>query len=223
MAGLASRDRSIRARLLHALIELSFVRISVAAGATQILPVIDDRGLRLEVRRLLVAFGARSCDVPSGQHEACLFVLSQRERGRLVSLKSMAAFAGVEVWRFGELACMPVRMTIRAAFELHLKQGVLAVRDVTSRAFQTRMSTLQWICTRGMFLDRECGRLPSIHRMARSALSSVRTLGELTAVRIGLVAIGALLESQWLSKISAGVALGAIDAGMFPFEPELGL
>lgn len=223
MAGLASHDRTIRARLLHALFELTFVRISVTAGATQTLPVIDDRRLRLKVRRLFVAFGARSCNVPSGQHEARLFVLSQRERGGLVSLKVMAAFAGVEVGCCGELACMLVRMTIGAAFELHLKQCVFTFRDVTSCAFETRMSALQRIRARRMLLDRERRGLPSVHRVARSALSAVRPLAELATVRIGLMAIHALLECQQLLEISAGMALGAIDAGMFPFERELGL
>jgi hypothetical protein len=57
--------------------------------------------------------------------------------------------------------------------------------------------------------------------MARSALSPVGPFGELTTMRIGLVAIYALLECHGLFEISTGVTLGAIDTGMFPFQREL--
>lgn len=121
MAGLASRYRTIRPRLLHALFELTFMRISMTASATQIVPVINNRGLRLELRRLFVAFSARGCDVASGQREAGFFVFGQGERGGFVSFKVMAAFASVEIRCRGELTCVLVQMTISAAFELHLK------------------------------------------------------------------------------------------------------
>jgi len=223
MAGLASRDRTIRPRLLHALFELTFMRISMTASATQIFPVINNRGLRLELRPLFVAFGARSCNVPSGQYEAGLFVFGQSEGGGFVSFEVMAAFASVEIRCRGELTCVLVRMTISATFELHLEQCVFAFRDVALGAFQTCMSALQRVRARSMFLDSECRRLPSVHVMARGALSAIGPLGELATVRIGLVAIHALLESQRLFEISASVALGTIDAGMLSFQRELRL
>src|SRR5579864_3828444 len=187
MAGLASGGRTIGAHLPHALFELAFVRISVTAGATQILPVINERGLRLELRRLFVAFSARGCDVASGQREAGLFVFGQGERGGFVSFKVMAAFASVEIRCCGELARVPVRMTICAAFELDLEQCVFALRDVALCAFQASMSALKRICARSMFLHIERRGFPSIDVMARSALSAIGTLGELTTVRIGLM------------------------------------
>ena len=134
----------------------------------------------------------------------------------------MAAFTPVEIRRRGELARMPVRMTICAAFKLHLKQSVFALWDVTLRAVETRMAALQWIRARSMFFDRERRRLPPVYRMARGALSRIRPISKLAAVRIGLVAIHALLESQRFLEIPACVALRAIDAGMFPLQRELG-
>ena len=223
MAGLASRGRAIGARLLHALFELSFVRISVATRATQILPVINDRRLRLEIRRFLVAFGARRGNMASRQHEVRFLVLGQSERGGFVSFKVMAAFTPVEVGCRGELARVLVRMTICAAFELHLKQSVFALWDVTLRAVETRMAALQRICARSVFFDRERRRLPPVYRVARGALSCIGSIGKLAAVRIGLVAIHALLESQRFFEVPACVALRAIDAGMFPLQRELGL
>ena len=223
MAGLASGDCTIGSRLLHTLFELSFVRITVATAATQILPVINDRRLRPELRGLLVTISTRDRDVPTRQYEVRLFVLSQTKRGRLVSLERMAAVAGVEVGRRHKLPRMIVGMAVGAAFEFDLEHCVIPSRDVTFRTFHHRMFALQRICARRVLLHGESRRLPSLHRMAGSALSALLMLGELATVRIGFVAIHALLKWQRLSEVSVGVALGAIDADMFPFQRELGL
>ena len=58
--------------------------------------------------------------------------------------------------------------------------------------------------------------------MAGGALYAARTLGKLAVVRIGLVTIHALLEYQWLLKVSVGVALGAIHGLVLAFERKLG-
>ena len=58
--------------------------------------------------------------------------------------------------------------------------------------------------------------------MAGSALPAVRTPGKLPIVRIGLVAVHALLEHQGFLKISAGVALGAVDTGVLAFQRKFG-
>ena len=91
------------------------------------------------------------------------------------------------------------------------------------RALQARVPALQRIRARGMLLHRECRRLPSLHGVAGSALAAVGTLGKLAVVRIGLVAIHALLERQRLLEIAIGVALRAIDAGVLAFERKLRL
>lgn len=58
--------------------------------------------------------------------------------------------------------------------------------------------------------------------MAGGALAAVSALGKLPVVRIGLVAIHALLERQGLLEISIGMALSAFDAGMLAFQRKLG-
>ena len=50
VTGFATGGGSIRSRLLHAFFELSFVRVIVATGAGQILPVIEHCGLGLKLR-----------------------------------------------------------------------------------------------------------------------------------------------------------------------------
>lgn len=66
VASLAPSRRSIGAHLLHAIFELTFVRILVTTRAIQILPVINDRGLGLKSRRFLVALRAGHGDMTTG-------------------------------------------------------------------------------------------------------------------------------------------------------------
>lgn len=58
--------------------------------------------------------------------------------------------------------------------------------------------------------------------MASGALAAIRTLGKLSLVGIGLVAIGALREGNRLFEIPAAVALDAAHHGVFSHQWELG-
>ena len=93
--------------------------------------------------------------MPARQHETSLFVLDRSESGGPVSFEIVTAVAAVEVRRCGELTGMLVGMTIGAALELNLEQGVLSFGDVTLHAFQTRMSALQRIVGGGVFFQRK--------------------------------------------------------------------
>src|SRR5579864_3566344 len=188
MARFASSDSSIFSSQLHAFLKLAFVRIRVATGAAQILPVVDDGRLRLKLRRFLMTIAAWYGDVPPGKHEVCLFVLGESKRGRLVSLEIVTPLACIEVRRRRKLSRMPVAMAVCTVLKLDLKQRVLPLRTVALHTFQPRMPSLQRIRACTMFLHRERGRLPPIHCMARSALSTARTLRELPVVWIGHVA-----------------------------------
>lgn len=77
MAGFTSRGRTVGPRLLHPLFELAFVRIRMATGTVQVLPVIYDSRLRLDLSRFLVAVGTRHSHVPACKNEARLLVFSQ--------------------------------------------------------------------------------------------------------------------------------------------------
>lgn len=77
MAGLATDGSFVSAELLHALLELAFMRIVVATGTVQVLPAIDSGWFGLELGGFLVALGARHGDVPASQHKAGLLVLGQ--------------------------------------------------------------------------------------------------------------------------------------------------
>lgn len=59
--------------------------------------------------------------MPSRQDEVRLLMLGKSKCGRLVSLNRVAAIAGVEVGRSGELFGVTVRMAIGTALEFHLE------------------------------------------------------------------------------------------------------
>jgi len=145
MASLATAGASRRLGLLHALIELSIVRIGVATGATQIRPVID-RGRRLQLGGLSVTISARHRDVLAGQKEARLFMARQRERRRTVSLEGMATFARIQIWLCSELPCVFVFMAVSAVLEFHFENSVDTAGDVAFLASDFRVSPLQRIC-----------------------------------------------------------------------------
>lgn len=123
VASFAARRCSICARLLHPLRKLTLVRILVAGLAGQILPVIEDDRLRcpLCVRRLFMAVATRHGHMPARQQELRFFVPHERERRRLIPLKSMAARAVVQIRSGRELSVVFVFMAVGAALERDLE------------------------------------------------------------------------------------------------------
>lgn len=190
----------------------------MANGTAQILPVIDDGRLGLKLRRFLMTIAARHGNMSAGEHEVCLFVPGERERGRLVTVKIVAPFARIEVRRCRKLSRVPISVAIGAALKLDLKQRVLPFWDVALCALEPGMPSLQRIRAGSMLLHREGGGLPPIHRVTRSALPAARTFRELPFVRIGSVAVHTLLEYERLLEVPIRVAPRAIDAGMFSLQ-----
>lgn len=223
MARLAPCQGTVSPCLLHALPELSFVRIVVATRASERLPVINSRRLRLELGRLLMAFGARNRHMPTAQHKVSFLMFGQAKRRRLIRLQIVAAVAGIKVRSRRKLSLMLVGMTVSAALELDLEQSVLALRNMALGAFQSRVLPFQRIRARIVFLPREGRRLPSLDGMARSTLPAAFPLGKLPAVRIQLVTVHALLKCQRLFEVAVGVALHTSHAPMLAFQRKLRL
>lgn len=117
------------------------MRVRVATRATQALPVVDHRR-RLELTRLFVAIAARHRDVTACQDEPRLLVLRKCESGRLISVESVAALAGVEVGRSRELPGMAITVAVRAMRECDLETRLRALRDVALSAFKLCMAAL---------------------------------------------------------------------------------
>jgi len=143
MAGLAARWSAPDASLLHALFELSLMRIIVTVRATQVLPVVDDRWLRLQFGGLLVAISAGHRDVSASEGEVGFFVLRQSEGGGLVAFQSVAAIAGIEVRSGCKLAGMAIVVAIGAAIKLYLEKCVFPLGNVALGAFEPCVATLE--------------------------------------------------------------------------------
>lgn len=73
---------------------------------------------------------------------------------------------------------------------------------------------LQWITGGVVLFHAKKRRLPAFHGMAFRAFTLFRPRFELAFVRIGLMAIRAVLERQRLFEISVDVALSATDRGV---------
>lgn len=222
VAGLAAGGSPVGPDLLHACVELSFMRIVMATGAIEILPVINDGRFRLELCRLFVAFGAWHGHVTARQHKMGFLVFGQCERGGLVSFEVVAAVASIEVRGRSELAGVTIAVAISATLKLYLEESVLALGDVALGALQARVASFQRVGSRGVLLQREKGRLPALHVVAGGALSAVGTLGELSVVSI-LVAVHTFLEGKRLLEVPPLMALAAIDGGVFSEQRKLGL
>lgn len=73
MAGLAARSLTVRADLLHSILELSLMRIDVATGAGEFIPVIR-HGFWPEAIAFLVTIAARDCHVAADKDESGVLV-----------------------------------------------------------------------------------------------------------------------------------------------------
>ena len=77
------------------------------------------------------------------------------------------------------------------------------------------MLSLQRIGRLGVVGDRELSRLEAVHRVTRRTLTFIGALEELPAMGIGIMAIGALGESERLLEITALMALFAANLQVF--------
>ena len=134
----------------------------------------------------------------------------------------MAALAGILIGCAGKLTGVFITVAVDAARKLHLEDCVRALRYVALLALHGCMLALQRIRSRSVLLQPECRWLESIHRVAGGAFAAFPSLGELTAMRIGLVTVGAFVEDQLLGEICSRMALHAIHLGMLPEEREFG-
>jgi hypothetical protein len=141
-------------------------------------------------------------------------VLGQCERRWFVSLQVVATLTTIEVWGRLKLSRMLVGVAVGTALELDLEQCVFALGDVAPRALDHGVAPFQGIGGCGVVFHGERGWLESVDSVAGSALAAVGALSKLALVRVWLVAVHALLESQGLFEISTRVALRTLHRGM---------
>lgn len=159
----------------------------------------------------------------SGELEPGLLVPRQRKRGRRVTLDCVAALAAVQQRRGGKLPAVRVLVTIHALSELDLVSRCRARWYVTARALDFCVRALQGISAGRVVLDRELGGLEAIHRVAGFAFAAVFAFGELSAVRVRPVTVGAERECDLGFEVAAAMAFGAIHRAMLAQQGEAGL
>ncbi len=130
----------------------------------------------------------------------------QSKQGRPVDVFVVAFLAMVEVGRRRKLAAMDVLVAIRTERKLDLVQRGRARRKMTLGARNLRMRTMQGEAGRVVLYDREFRGFEAIQRVAGVAAAAIGTLGELSTVRIGVVAISARLMGDGSLEITGFVA-----------------
>lgn len=134
----------------------------MATGAGEILPVIDHGWFWFELCGLFVAVTARNRDVPASEDEVGLFVAGQREGRGLVTFEVVALAASVEIRCRRKLPGMLIIVAVGAVLEFDFEESVFPLGNVTLRALQLGMSSLQRIGGGRMVLHRELRWFPSI-------------------------------------------------------------
>ena len=222
VARLTSGYYSISPHFQHAFLELPLMGIFVAARAAQILPMIDFGRLRLELARLFVTIATSYRNVAAGENEVSILVPRQREGGWLVAVEIVATITRIEKWGTRELSAMPIGVAIRAALKFDFEKSVSSPWYVTLCALNFRVPTLQRVGGGRVLLRSEGGGFPSLHGVTPGALSTARPFHKLPVVRVGLMAIGALLKRQRLLKVTAAMALDTTHVRVLPQQRVLG-
>jgi len=142
-------------------------------------------------------------------------VTRQRESRGPISVQRVALVALIQIRRSGKLGGVPVAVTIRAKLKLDLIERVFPFWHMTLPALHACVAALQRIGGGRMFLDAELRRFESFEAVTGGAVAAVGAFGELPAVRIGVMAIGALCKGDRLFKVGACMALHAIHLGVF--------
>jgi len=189
VARFATERNSVGALLRHALLEFSLVDIFVAGGAGAVGKMERQNLVGSSGEAGFVALRAGNGHVGPGEHEACVLVLCNRERGAMKVLYGVAILATILVGSGGKLLVMRILVTIRTRRELHFVDGVLAGRRVAFVARNGRMFALQRIMRVCVFFYAKLRWLPAIDCVALRALSFARSRLELPFVRIGGMAI----------------------------------
>jgi len=140
----------------------------------------------------LVTPVAGHCFVPSGEGETGLLVFRQRVTGCLPGCPRMALLTSIAPWSSDKLALMLIFVAIHTKRKLDFESGILAGRNMACGALYLGVWKHDWVSGLRVVRYRECGRTPPLDRMATFASPSVRSLQELPAVWIRLVAVRTL-------------------------------
>lgn len=137
-----------------------------------------------------------------------MLMAGECERGRVERLLGVALFAAVHVRRACKLAAVNVAVAIEALAELDLEERGTPAWGVALRTIEGGVPAAEWEAGGVVFGERELDvRFETVNGVAAFAAAAVGALGELTVVRIRLVAVGAEIVSDGGLEVGATMAL----------------
>jgi hypothetical protein len=212
----ATGDASAGHGCLHALRELTLMRIVVTGGARRFIKA--EPGGRSRGIGLPVALGADYRRVSAGQGKARLGVACRRECRRLECPVGMAILATIGMRDTLKLPGMDILMAPDACDILEPVSRPVGRRGMTLGACCIRMAPAQRKPRCLVLLDTEFCRFEALNQVAYRAIASVGPGGELPPVRLFFMAIGTSRERHRLLEVTAQVAQFAGQIQVLPFE-----
>ena len=161
--------------------------------------------------------------VATGEREAGALVLQQRVIGCLEGEAIVAPLAAIVPWGCRKLPVVFIPVAVHAESELDPVSSVLAGRGVAVCALSFSVRRSQGKAGLGMIGCRVSGGPPALHGVATLAPAAVRAFQELPAVRIGIVAIGAIGKGHGGLEVGALVAAQARHIEVFSQQWVAGL
>jgi hypothetical protein len=193
------------------------MRVGVALDAGERLKSIRGGPLAAGRNFCLVAFGAGNRNMAARQREGRSLMPRQREGRGLKAVYRVAVLTLVIVRSAGKLPFVGIGVAILTSRLLDFVDSFHTSGDVALVAGHLGVHALQGIVCCRVLLGPKGRGLESVNGMASHAVAAVFSCGELAAVWV-LVAVHAPGESDWLFKVSAVMALRALNIGMFADE-----
>ena len=221
VAGLAAERRAAGGTASHPLRKLPFVRVRVAPATGAIVEPVFHRAGRKNRQLRLVTLDAGNGCVRTAQGESCFVVGRGREPDGMKRLHRVAVFAAILVRRPGKLAFVNVNVAGGAVRLRDLVDGIRSFRDMALLAGHGGMFAGERIFCVRMHGHGEERRLPPADVVALRALATGSALAELSAMRVGPVAVGAFRKGDGRLEVAPQVALFACDRAVLPQQEKL--
>lgn len=204
MARQAAKWLSSGVRNRHATAELPLVNVLMATGATELVEMVERHA---GTGRRFVAFIAGHRLMSPRERETGLLVFCKSVAGGIEGSPGVALFTAIVPWSRRELASVLILMTIDAQAKADFEACILAGRNMAVGAFDLGMRRHKREA--GLRMIRRCkrGRSPAFYLVATLATPTVGALQELSAMRIGIVAIRAI--GKGYGRLEVGIPMAS--------------
>lgn len=189
----------------HSAREFAMMHVFMTGCAREVLKVVD--GDRRALHRLVTVIAGHG-DMTALKWKACLLVQRQRHRAASERQPCMALFAMILPGWSCELPPMRILMAVNTQSEIESEASLVSGGHMAGRASHAVVWNFERKSRLCVVSDREGRRREPLYRMAAFAPASIRTLGELPAMRI-LMAIHAHSVGNWRFEITIAMTVDA--------------